>query len=601
MLDLLQRPFLILNTTYFMSTLGTKKFWKPAPGASISQKENQILKNSGYINIQLLTVNYMSKGNFWQRTFGGKDKIAMATTLKFETGVESIEATSVQDQRLVKADNNKILGLHRNIAIKIPAIADAIAMEVRITAVKDDALQAKFDMLNKPEYQSALQLAPLVVGQVLTVTSLVKKLFSDSDPKTQLDATFAGIISLKPEDNPVQNGKLTKGLLIIISTDEGEPFSDVDETKFSLKGDSLHYDNSEVTNTYAVFNLSFDELKGDDERSNWFKKYNEALNNLDKIQLTEDGGERTKILNDSKRLWIEGNALIDADISYINSERVKIKGTVIRLINEKFGDLTMVESVELMNFTDILSGLNIDKDYEYFEDALPSTSNFLKKSLNLEADSKEKLLENIPDHSQELIEAITVDTKEYLSQLEKNNIKFLLSDSTPDTCDDFVAMEEEDIFEAATCTSFPRPWLGRRWRVAESLKALAAQVNTLAPARSKNSDGTVGDLAHSQRDSDHNPWVLDSDGASGIVTAMDITHDPAHGCDCNALAKSLQSGQDKRIKYVIWNKQIMSSTVQPWTWRPYAGSNPHSKHIHISVNCDKTLSDSRDNWNIGVK
>ena len=29
-----------------MSILGTKKFWKPAQGASLTQKESQILKNS---------------------------------------------------------------------------------------------------------------------------------------------------------------------------------------------------------------------------------------------------------------------------------------------------------------------------------------------------------------------------------------------------------------------------------------------------------------------------------------------------------------------------------------------------------------------------
>lgn len=83
--------------------------------------DNQILKNSGYINIQLHCVNYMSIGNFWQKTFGGKDSIALATTLEYQTGVERIEATSVQDVRVVKTDHNYNLGLQRNIAVKIPA------------------------------------------------------------------------------------------------------------------------------------------------------------------------------------------------------------------------------------------------------------------------------------------------------------------------------------------------------------------------------------------------------------------------------------------------------------------------------------------------
>ncbi|RYF79367.1 MAG: hypothetical protein EOO03_18230, partial [Chitinophagaceae bacterium] len=104
-----------------MAILGTKKFWRPSTGASSVQKENQILKNAGYINVQLRTLNYMSVGNFWQQTFGGSDKIALATTLKYESGVESIEATTVQDMRKVRTDESYNLGIQRNIAVKIPA------------------------------------------------------------------------------------------------------------------------------------------------------------------------------------------------------------------------------------------------------------------------------------------------------------------------------------------------------------------------------------------------------------------------------------------------------------------------------------------------
>jgi len=208
-----------------MAILGTKKFWKPASGTTTTQKENQIIKNAGYINIQLHSVNYMSVGNFWQDIFGGSDNVALATSLKYQSGTESIEASSVQDVREVKANRNYNFGLQRNIAVKIPANADALSLEVKMTAVKDDLLQTKFDMLNKSEYQAALQLAPAVVGQVLTITSLVKKLFTDSDPQSQLEATYAGIVSAQAEDNPVSSGKLTRGILVMISTNEGDQFN----------------------------------------------------------------------------------------------------------------------------------------------------------------------------------------------------------------------------------------------------------------------------------------------------------------------------------------------------------------------------------------
>lgn len=157
---------------------------------------------------------------------------------------------------------------------------------------------------------------------------------------------------------------------------------------------------------------------------------------------------------------------------------------------------------------------------------------------------------------------------------------------------------------SANCPENSPPWDHKPWRTSDSLKALLHQINTLAPGRIKTSDGTIGDIAHQQRNSDHNPWVLDTATNIGVVTAMDITHDAQHKCDCNVLAASLQNNKDERIKYVIWNRQIMNSLPvndsPAWSWRPYNGANPHNKHIHISVKCDKDNYDSKAEWEIKV-
>ena len=148
----------------------------------------------------------------------------------------------------------------------------------------------------------------------------------------------------------------------------------------------------------------------------------------------------------------------------------------------------------------------------------------------------------------------------------------------------------------------PKPW--KDWRPAKSLVALRKQINSMAPKRNTKSDGMVGDLAHQLNDSDHNPWVWDKVLNKGVVTAIDITHDPAGKCDCNVMAKSLATIKDPRIKYVIWNKKIINASSingsEPWTWRPYNGKNPHDKHIHISVKCDIDNYDSESRWNIMV-
>jgi hypothetical protein len=89
-------------------------------------------------------------------------------------------------------------------------------------------------------------------------------------------------------------------------------------------------------------------------------------------------------------------------------------------------------------------------------------------------------------------------------------------------------------------------------------------------------------------------------GRDGVVTAIDITHNPENGCDAKKLADAWVESQDDRIKYIIYNKKMVSSYPsggkKPWTWRPYSGSNPHTKHVHISVNASKSLYDSRDDW-----
>jgi hypothetical protein len=136
------------------------------------------------------------------------------------------------------------------------------------------------------------------------------------------------------------------------------------------------------------------------------------------------------------------------------------------------------------------------------------------------------------------------------------------------------------------------------WRVAKSLLVLRDQVNRAAPNRKKGNDGTVGDAAHQTRESDHNPWVRD--GGVGVVTAMDITHDPANGCDANILAEAIRGSRDPRVKYLIWNRRIANHLAldgtEAWSWRPYNGSNPHDHHIHVSVNSDKADYDSLAEW-----
>ena len=103
--------------------------------------------------------------------------------------------------------------------------------------------------------------------------------------------------------------------------------------------------------------------------------------------------------------------------------------------------------------------------------------------------------------------------------------------------------------------------------------AVLRQATALRPKRKKASDGLLPSAAHlkSSPTSDHNTGY-----------AVDLTHDPESGVDCSDIFEKLK--EDKRVKYLIFNKKIWSKDKARLGNRPYTGSNPHTKHLHISIN-----------------
>lgn len=141
------------------------------------------------------------------------------------------------------------------------------------------------------------------------------------------------------------------------------------------------------------------------------------------------------------------------------------------------------------------------------------------------------------------------------------------------------------------------------WRTARSIDVLGDEIDAAYPGRSKASDGTIGDAAHATRDSDHNPFIIVN--GVGVVRARDITHDPAHGCDADVLADRVAGlialGAHPALRhgaYVIRNSRIFSFDRRGEGWRPYGGSNPHTKHVHVSVSLDPAGFDSTAPWGI---
>jgi len=99
------------------------------------------------------------------------------------------------------------------------------------------------------------------------------------------------------------------------------------------------------------------------------------------------------------------------------------------------------------------------------------------------------------------------------------------------------------------------------------------QATALKPKRKKASDGLLPSAAHLKQSptSDHNTGY-----------AVDLTHDPKNGIDCADIFEKLKS--DKRVKYLIFQGKIWSKEKAEQGNRKYTGSNPHNKHLHISIN-----------------
>jgi hypothetical protein len=103
--------------------------------------------------------------------------------------------------------------------------------------------------------------------------------------------------------------------------------------------------------------------------------------------------------------------------------------------------------------------------------------------------------------------------------------------------------------------------------------AVLRQATAISPSRKKVSDGLLPSAAHISQspNSDHNTGF-----------AVDLTHDPKHGIDCFDIFEKLK--EDERVKYLIFQGKIWSKERAKQGNRVYSGSNPHNKHLHISIN-----------------
>lgn len=145
------------------------------------------------------------------------------------------------------------------------------------------------------------------------------------------------------------------------------------------------------------------------------------------------------------------------------------------------------------------------------------------------------------------------------------------------------------------------------WILVPCLNALRAELNLIAPARDKTSDGTIGDTAHQGRTSDHND---DEIGKVPIRDADNVHEVHAYDADVDLRTPGLtmekvvqriltrcRSGAERRLRYIIFNRRIWEAS-NGWRERVYSGDNPHDKHAHFSASYETRLEADTGPWGL---
>lgn len=149
------------------------------------------------------------------------------------------------------------------------------------------------------------------------------------------------------------------------------------------------------------------------------------------------------------------------------------------------------------------------------------------------------------------------------------------------------------------------------WTLVPCLVALRNELNELNPGRDKRSDGTIGDRAHQDSSSDHNPDETgetpyeDADSKNEVhALDADDTGPWPGGIDMGDItlevARRHRTGLDDRLQNIIYNRRIASRSWG-WTWRDYTGSNAHTEHAHFSARYTSAQEASTRPWGLTAR
>lgn len=128
------------------------------------------------------------------------------------------------------------------------------------------------------------------------------------------------------------------------------------------------------------------------------------------------------------------------------------------------------------------------------------------------------------------------------------------------------------------------------------LVELRAGFDRAAPDRSTGSDGWIGDAAHRNRRSDHNPDARGKVHAIDVTTELNESDLTMEKC-VQLLVARCRLGAEERLTYIIFRRRIWSASAG-WRERPYTEEDPHENHAHFSASNQPGLENSQASWHL---
>jgi len=301
---------------------GDISFWLPAQVGI----DAQVKRNEEYFSIKLESVFAYYKSGFFENI----KNLIVASEFILAESKSTIQSTVVNKtwQKLDK--DGDFIGANDHLVVLAPSTASNVQIKVSFRGIAEDKFLILFQALSDPTFKSALSFSPATSATVSAIAPIIQKLLSSpytsSNPRQILDVSQSYVIYAET-DKPKEDS-LREGYLVILSSREGKSddlkkiltllSSDPSSVRIHSTTKCLEYKEGTEwkqlkSNSYVVLSITKASCRGVDEGSKWFSKYKDA------IEFAKENKGKEAVAK-----WKEGNALLNEDPNYIQSERNKI-------------------------------------------------------------------------------------------------------------------------------------------------------------------------------------------------------------------------------------------------------------------------------------